>query len=61
MGKIIEVEGFKSFRGKMRVDFPIFKESDIIAGDWLYKPNEECWYCGGNSYPAEFCEIVEVE
>ena len=56
MGKMIMVEGYKAFRGTMAIgDFV------SITGDWLYKPDTDCWYCKGKSYPAEFCEVLEVE
>ena len=61
MGKMIEVEGFKAFRGKMKVHLPIFKEYTVIAGEWLYMPDQDCWYCRGRSYPGEFCEVLHVE
>ena len=56
MRKIIEVEGYKAFRGSM-----VIGNRTIICGEWLYKPDCDCWYCGGKSYPAELCEILEVE
>jgi len=61
MGKMIEVEGFKAFRGWMEVHFPITNEYMMIEGEWLYMPDPDCWYCKGKSYPAEFCKVWEVE
>lgn len=61
MGKMIEVEGFKAFRGKMEVELPILLEKMEIDGEWLYMPDPDCWYCKGKSYPAEFCKVLEVE
>lgn len=59
--KIICVEGYKSFEGTIRVHW---KNPDIpasnITGAWLYKPDTDCWYCMGSSYPADTCEIMEV-
>lgn len=60
MGKMIEVEGFKAFHGKMAVSLPLFNVLLVIEGDWLYMPDPDCWYCKGKSYPAQYCEIVEV-
>ena len=57
---MIEVEGYKMFRGVMRIT----PKSELIKpfklkGDWLYKPENDCWYGCGNSYHAGICEIVE--
>ena len=67
MSKMIEVEGFKAFRGWMAIvkaDSYISHEgkaSDHIYGEWLYKPDTHCWYCDGKSYPEECCKVLEVE
>lgn len=58
--KIIEVDGYKAFYGKMRIKprmilVPPFE----VKSDWLYKPETDCWYDGKSSYPASICEIVE--
>lgn len=57
---MIKVEGYKAFRGIMKIS-P--KTSTIrpmnIEGDWLYKPEYDCWYCGGRSFPASICEVSE--
>lgn len=59
MGKMIEVEGYKAFRGTMRIiRGPL--ACDLIGGDWLYRPDTCCWYCSGCSYPAEICQIVFI-
>lgn len=60
--KIISVEGYKAFRGVMRItpkntNFPARE----IEGDWLYKPDTDCWYGNGSSFMSEICEIVEVK
>lgn len=59
--KVISVEGYKAFYGIMRWNpgNPAFPAEDI-CGEWLYKPDVDCWYCRGSSYPAEYCEILEV-
>lgn len=59
MQKIISVEGYKAFTGCMRIDWRIAVER--ICGDWLYRPDTNCWYCNGESYPAECCTILEVQ
>lgn len=68
MGKMIVVGGFKAFRGKMKVSYPIFYGEvdprdcyEVIEGDWLYMPDPDCWYCRGRSFPAQFCEVLKVE
>lgn len=62
MAKIIEVDGYKAFRGVMKI---IPKSQQFspyeVCGDWLYKPEYDCWYGKGGSYPASICEIVSVE
>lgn len=57
---MLECEGFKMFSGTMLVtpkndNFP----PQEITGVWLYKPEYDCWYCGGWSYSAEICQILE--
>lgn len=61
MGRMIEVEGFKAFRGSMRITFDRGNSADVIRGEWLYKPDTKCWYSGGISYPAKCCTVLEVE
>ena len=55
-------EGYKMFRGTatIRPKSPsrkAYKEN----GDWLYKPEWDCWYVNGSSYPAEIVENIEEE
>lgn len=59
---MIEVEGYKMFRGKMLIT-PIggFMDPFEEYGDWLYKPEYECWYCNGSSYPARICSVQSDE
>ena len=61
MSNMIEVEGFKAFRGKMRIVLDRGNTALLIQGDWLYKPDTKCWYNCGVSYPAECCEVFEIE
>lgn len=57
---MIKVEGFKAFRGTMKiVPKRLGWESFEIKGDWLYKPEYDCWYNGDSSYPASICEVLE--
>ena len=64
-GRMIEVEGFKAFRGSMeiwiRFHMLIDGKPRIISGEWLYRPDTDCWYCNGVSYPARCCKVLEVE
>lgn len=55
---IICVEGYKAFRGSMEI---VTMSGMTIRGEWLYRPDTDCWYCGGYSYPAVCCRIMEVE
>ena len=59
--KIIFVEGYKAFRGTMKIrpktaSVPSFE----LSGDWLYKPETKCWYGKGSSFAEDICTIVEV-
>ena len=51
---MLSCEGYKMFKGIMKVN-GINKN---IEGTWLYKPEYECWYCNGSSYPSKVCEIL---
>lgn len=57
---MIQVEGYKAFYGTMRITptdgrFPAHE----LRGDWLYRPDTDCWYGGGKSFQAEICYVVE--
>lgn len=58
--KMIKVEGYKAFHGGMQVSpkngfYPPFY---ICDKDWLYKPDTDCWYGNGQSFPSAICEPV---
>ena len=57
---MISCEGYKMFRGIMRI---VPKNPNISCKDiesvWLYKPEYDCWYGNGSSYPADICEVIE--
>ena len=58
---MIKVEGYKAFHGDMKINpknslYPPFY---ICNKDWLYKPECNCWYGDGRSFPAEICEPIE--
>ena len=49
-------EGYKMFKGIMKIT-RASGTIEFIEGIWLYKPECDCWYCNGFSYPAIVCEI----
>ena len=59
--KILKCEGYMMFEGKMIItpknEIPAYTQE----GTWLYKPEYDCWYCKGHSYPAEICVIVNED
>ena len=55
---MLSCEGYKMFRGAATISppnpkFPPFAED----GDWLYKPEYDCWYVNGSSYPSKVVDI----
>lgn len=59
---MIKVEGYKAFRGEMKISPKnILITPFVVRADWLYKPETNCWYGGGASYPVEICEVVSDE
>lgn len=59
---MIQVEGYKAFHGDMRIvpkniAYPSFC---IYDKDWLYKPDTNCWYADGRSFPAEVCQVIST-
>lgn len=58
--QFISVEGFKAFRGTMRITPKAAVPAYDLHGDWLYKPETGCWYGKGSSFPEDICTIVEV-
>ena len=58
---MIKVEGYIAFHGDMKIT-PIVSDKEafyISDKDWLYKPEYDCWYGDGRSFPAEICEPIE--
>ena len=49
------------FEGKMIIKPKNEREPYIQEGMWLYKPDTECWYCKGHSYPAEVCCVMNTD
>lgn len=58
--QFISVEGFKAFRGTMRITPKAAVPAYDLHGDWLYKPETKCWYGKGSSFPEDICTIMEV-
>lgn len=59
---MLQSEGYKMFRGTGLIRNA--KTGQIVEtqdGDWLYKPEYDCWYVNGSSYPAECVTVVTDE
>ena len=57
---MLKCEGYKMFRGTGIVRNAKTKQTiETPTGDWLYKPEYDCWYVNGSSYPAECVEVVD--
>ena len=54
MSKLLTCEGYKMFEGEMVITPPNRPEY-ILSGVWLYKPDCDCWYCKGSSFPSKVC------
>jgi len=59
---MIKSEGYKAFHGTatIRPVNPAFPARDE-TGDWLYKPEWDCWYVNGSSYPAKIVTDIREE
>ena len=58
---MIKVEGYKAFHGTMRISPKngLYSPFYINDKDWLYKPDTDCWYGNGQSFPADICTSIE--
>lgn len=58
--RVISVEGYRAFHGDMKIvpKNTMYSSFYICDKDWLYKPDTDCWYGDGRSFPANICEIV---
>ena len=55
---MINVEGYKAFHGSMQINW--LHTTELIKDkDWLYKPDTNCWYGVGRSFPADVCTPIE--
>ena len=51
---MLTCEGYKMFRGTGEIhNAQTGKTVRTERGDWLYKPEYDCWYVNGSSYPAQ--------
>ena len=57
---MIKVEGYKAFKGIMKVYTNCGEELEI-EGSWLYRPDTGNWYCQEEDcrYMSSNCEVVE--
>lgn len=51
---------YKNFKGFMKIKPINSKKTFEICGEWKYKKDFQCWYCNGESFPEEICEIGKV-
>lgn len=59
---MIKSENFKAFRGTMCITPPNPAYTPYnLHGDWIYKPEYNCWYGCGRSFAESLCKIVEDE
>ena len=57
---MLKCEGYKMFEGTATVR-PVSLPPFDVTGTWLYKPEYDCWYCNGRSFPASIVtDIVEA-
>lgn len=57
---MLKSEGYKMFRGSATVR-PANGQVLILTGDWLYKPEWDCWYVNGHSIPASIVADFQEE
>lgn len=50
---VLKCEGYVMFLGEMEINVP--SGCVVKYGTWLYRPDTECWYCDGVSYPWTIC------
>ena len=51
-------EGYKMFFGVCQINWAS-GTPERVRGTWLFKPEYDCWYCNGRSYPGVIVEVVE--
>ena len=59
---MLECEGYKMFKGSAMI---VPKSKCVcpfrIEGVWLYKPDADCWYVRGSSYPANIVHEIRED
>lgn len=59
---MIIVDRYKAFRGTMGITPRTnFHEPFVLSGDFLYKPESDCWCHDVYSYSASICYIKKDE
>lgn len=58
---MLTCEDYKMFKGSMKIIPKSSMPEYVVSGVWLYKPDCECWYCNGSSYPSNVCQILTDE
>lgn len=61
MNNMIQVEGYRAFRGTMRITPKAAVPAFELTGDWLYRPDTGCWYGKGSSFAPEICTVMEIK
>lgn len=57
---MICVEGYKAFRGTMRITPKCAEvKAFCLTDDWLYRPDTGCWYCQGRNFAGEICDVLD--
>ncbi len=58
---MLKCEGYKMFKGSATIK-PVTKMQPFtVTGTWLYKPEYDCWYCNGSSYPAKIVTDIKED
>lgn len=61
---MLKCEDYIMFEGVMKITPNSSKFNKLcdnsygVSGVWLYKPDVDCWYCDGKSYPSNICQIA---
>lgn len=55
---MIKVDGYKAFRGTLRITPKNGMEPFELEGEFLYNPIYKCWYGNGRSFSDDICEVV---
>ena len=54
---MLSCEGYRMFYGTATVKWAA-TTPETVKGTWLYRPDVDCWYCNGHSYPADIVEVL---